>query len=448
MSTAFALLFVLFLPSSAIVLKEVPEANTEAAKEVPNASTEAAKDDVTHVMSLDEARLTIPDKGCRDAVEGDWCYRNAAWAKSEGILKHPDWYQGLTDKSSILEFQEYYHRDNRFGCSKPCSMLPGSKLSGARIAKTPGEILAERAQAEKARITEEAIEKARDAARDVAASKSLAVVNESAPPFMAASVQFALTQSMYPLKEKLKGAKAFVEEKVKEMEGQLKELKKSGLEKADEAKQDSLEKANALLVAWATQVSSIMTSLNDKLNPMTNVAGPVLQATKGILDTAGYPGAADKLGEALDEMSSQVSKYKETLLESSKLADSLKELGKDNLDKADPIIQKIRENLNSGLEAVKSAKVLVEEKVNGALKSLASTLEVDEKTFEPVEKTSLETWDLVDVSAEKMSVGATTSAAMLPPEVVTMPDIVVKGAALGLRGAAGAVTMALLAFAL
>eukprot|EP00404_Azadinium_spinosum_P048347 CAMPEP_0180805146 /NCGR_PEP_ID=MMETSP1038_2-20121128/61853_1 /TAXON_ID=632150 /ORGANISM="Azadinium spinosum, Strain 3D9" /LENGTH=57 /DNA_ID=CAMNT_0022845665 /DNA_START=54 /DNA_END=223 /DNA_ORIENTATION=+ len=42
---------------------------------------------------------------CHTAVEGEACYSDVMYAKTEYILKHPEWYIGLTESSCFEEFQ-------------------------------------------------------------------------------------------------------------------------------------------------------------------------------------------------------------------------------------------------------------------------------------------------------------------------------------------------------
>ena len=39
------------------------------------------------------------------AGQGESCYDEAKWAKTDGVFAHKSWYPGLTADSSIAEFQ-------------------------------------------------------------------------------------------------------------------------------------------------------------------------------------------------------------------------------------------------------------------------------------------------------------------------------------------------------
>lgn len=55
---------------------------------------------------------TGPSAGCWDALK---------WAKSDGVFAHPDWYTGLSGKSTYAEFQAHMAKQGLNGCPAPCS---------------------------------------------------------------------------------------------------------------------------------------------------------------------------------------------------------------------------------------------------------------------------------------------------------------------------------------
>jgi hypothetical protein len=59
------------------------------------------------------------EEACRDAVVGDRCYEMVTWARHTGVQQHPEWYTGLTARSSRQEFQACLHDLGR-DCPKPC----------------------------------------------------------------------------------------------------------------------------------------------------------------------------------------------------------------------------------------------------------------------------------------------------------------------------------------
>jgi len=61
------------------------------------------------------------DSSCEDSTGGA-CMDDVMWAKNEGIRSHPDWYPGLSQGSSLPEFQCQVYKANPAKCPKPCSV--------------------------------------------------------------------------------------------------------------------------------------------------------------------------------------------------------------------------------------------------------------------------------------------------------------------------------------
>lgn len=61
---------------------------------------------------------------CQAAKPGSPCYAGVRWDMTEGIKKHPEWYPGLTEDSSFVEFQEHTHESNKTLCPAPCNAQP------------------------------------------------------------------------------------------------------------------------------------------------------------------------------------------------------------------------------------------------------------------------------------------------------------------------------------
>lgn len=66
---------------------------------------------------------------CAAAVQGDSCWTEVQWAKSTGIIDHPEWYAGLNPSSSEDEFQCKVHQSAPAKCPRPC--IPGCNSPGA-----------------------------------------------------------------------------------------------------------------------------------------------------------------------------------------------------------------------------------------------------------------------------------------------------------------------------
>ncbi|CAK0863421.1 unnamed protein product [Prorocentrum cordatum] len=77
-----------------------------------------------------------PNMGCRTTVAGDDCYNKVLWAMQMGVLKYPDWFSPLTNRSSFEDFQRHLHGIAKFAnvCPEPC---PARKLEAPGSAQLP-----------------------------------------------------------------------------------------------------------------------------------------------------------------------------------------------------------------------------------------------------------------------------------------------------------------------
>ncbi|CAK0820010.1 unnamed protein product [Prorocentrum cordatum] len=93
-------------------------ATSVAAKEEERGASTGSKDDRSvdpDFGSSDQAIAT-----CHDALEGEACWVNVMWAKTDGIDRHPEWYEGLSASSSMAEFQAMLHSRGLGDCEAPC----------------------------------------------------------------------------------------------------------------------------------------------------------------------------------------------------------------------------------------------------------------------------------------------------------------------------------------
>lgn len=76
-----------------------------------------------HLVRLEEAKGQRETKGphCHTAMPGEPCYKDVAWAITDGIYAHPEWYQGLTNKSNFETFQAVVYKINSTLCPLPCN---------------------------------------------------------------------------------------------------------------------------------------------------------------------------------------------------------------------------------------------------------------------------------------------------------------------------------------
>jgi len=64
-------------------------------------------------------------KDCKTAAGDSPCAAGVKWDITDGISKHPEWYPGLTNKSSFEDFQRHAHKNNKTQCpTEPCNVQP------------------------------------------------------------------------------------------------------------------------------------------------------------------------------------------------------------------------------------------------------------------------------------------------------------------------------------
>lgn len=68
-------------------------------------------------------------KECRNAEQGTECFNHVLYAMSHGIYQHPNWYPGLTSKSSFGDFQALLHLLPSNECARPCREAGCLRLS-------------------------------------------------------------------------------------------------------------------------------------------------------------------------------------------------------------------------------------------------------------------------------------------------------------------------------
>lgn len=64
-----------------------------------------------------------PPCPCKDLSPGEDCYVHVKWAMTTGITKNPTWYPGLTKSSSFREFQDHLASDGHHDCPAACYYL-------------------------------------------------------------------------------------------------------------------------------------------------------------------------------------------------------------------------------------------------------------------------------------------------------------------------------------
>jgi len=65
------------------------------------------------------------DGHCQNAIRGTDCWDTIIWVLNDGVFKHPKWFQGLNQASSMKEVQAHLHKERRqhgmpVKCPMPC----------------------------------------------------------------------------------------------------------------------------------------------------------------------------------------------------------------------------------------------------------------------------------------------------------------------------------------
>jgi len=69
---------------------------------------------------------------CSTTIEGEQCFTAVVWAKTHGIVQHPEWYPSyLSAASSLEEFQAHFNNISYGGCAPPCELCHSAE---------PGEV--------------------------------------------------------------------------------------------------------------------------------------------------------------------------------------------------------------------------------------------------------------------------------------------------------------------
>jgi len=62
---------------------------------------------------------------CQMPPVSSHCYASLVFAMQSGIQEHPEWYEGLTEESSVNDFQEHLWKySNDTECMRPCKAFP------------------------------------------------------------------------------------------------------------------------------------------------------------------------------------------------------------------------------------------------------------------------------------------------------------------------------------
>lgn len=75
------------------------------------------------------------EEECYTSAEGEQCQSAVVWAQQHGVLKHPEWYPGLTYHSSLKDFQDLLSERGEGDCPRPCNLCH-TAVEGERCFET------------------------------------------------------------------------------------------------------------------------------------------------------------------------------------------------------------------------------------------------------------------------------------------------------------------------
>ncbi|CAE7199415.1 Nhlrc2 [Symbiodinium natans] len=100
--------------------EESPESPPEAPVPVKVAASARAASQESPAEATIKAKSA--DTNCHTAQQGEKCWDEANWAKTQGIFEHPEWYPGLQPDSGLDKFQAAVHKETPNKCPQPCGV--------------------------------------------------------------------------------------------------------------------------------------------------------------------------------------------------------------------------------------------------------------------------------------------------------------------------------------
>lgn len=93
-----------------------------AAMPAPETPAPVAPTSIPTILPLPKRPETTarPEEACHTAEKGEGCYTALIWARDFGIAMHPSWYPGLTQTSSMWDFQAALSGRSEVKCPPPC----------------------------------------------------------------------------------------------------------------------------------------------------------------------------------------------------------------------------------------------------------------------------------------------------------------------------------------
>jgi hypothetical protein len=98
-------------------------APTKATTAVSTSPGTAPETDATNATTQDEDCHTVQKTEEKDKD----CYDRVVWVRAMGIQQHPEFYEGLDEKSSFEEVQDFVHKEDVVVCPKTCKPYENEK---------------------------------------------------------------------------------------------------------------------------------------------------------------------------------------------------------------------------------------------------------------------------------------------------------------------------------
>mmetsp|Transcript_18152 Transcript_18152/g.56965 ORF Transcript_18152/g.56965 Transcript_18152/m.56965 type:complete len:353 (-) Transcript_18152:71-1129(-) len=89
----------------------------------------------------EEARRKEPrSRDCHTATRGETCFKHVVWSMREGVREHPEWYPGLSTRSSFTDFQYVLNATgSNAKCLAPCVVRKERPITVGCHTVSPGE---------------------------------------------------------------------------------------------------------------------------------------------------------------------------------------------------------------------------------------------------------------------------------------------------------------------
>jgi len=102
--------------------KEAGKEEVQTNKTREKVEKQMEKDEEKEDDNIAQTSLAPPvEEACQTAAKGSKCYQDVLYGMQTGVHVHPEWYPGLTDKSSFEDFQAILAKNPELDCRAPCA---------------------------------------------------------------------------------------------------------------------------------------------------------------------------------------------------------------------------------------------------------------------------------------------------------------------------------------